>query len=733
VGAATSSDSRAPFWRDAAFEVQGDLRGDKSGSQSKVELTDPITLNVPLGLVCFDQRFTVHITMDAEAIDDRGHESGASAFILDPVHAGPGLTARGLTARGGTTTKEPPATPPPAARCPTGPRPHAGRLQLSSRAFTVGEASGAPMVLVTRRGGSRGATSVTINTSGGTARSGSDFTPTRTLVRFENGDTSPRLVEVPVREDLTTERPENFTVSLSKVRCAKLGTQRFATVTILDDDQPPPAPAPTFTIGGTVDGLQGSGLLLSNLGAELPVSANGSFTLPGTATSGQTYEVNVKTQPHNPDQVCTVERGAGHVSSANITNIAVHCATITTPSGLDTTFGSSGRVSTPVGEIGQGQAVVLQPNGGIVTAGSRQIGLASDFAVTRHHPDGSLDTSFGTGGIAVTDFGGAEDKALDAALTPDGGIVAVGEADPAGFLKADFGLARYNPDSTPTTSFGAGGIVTTDFSAHGDTANAVAVQGDGKIVVAGFATPASGIHSDFALARYNPDGTLDTTFGVGGKVTTDFGALSDDDARAVAIGPDGKIVAAGTATSSAGEDIALARYLPNGQLDPTFGTSGTTITDLGFDDVANGLALTPAGGIIIAGYTIGTKLNNDFLLARYGPDGSLDKRFGTLGITKTDLGSGNDFAENLTVDTQGRIIVVGRATSPTILEIALARYNPDGALETTFASNGTLTVDFHGAGDFGQDVTLDTAGRIIAAGYTANGPNTEFALIRANP
>ena len=211
---------------------------------------------------------------------------------------------------------------------------------------------------------------------------------------------------------------------------------------------------------------------------------------------------------------------------------------------------------------------------------------------------------------------------------------------------------------------------------------------------------------------------------------TDFGALSDD-ARAVAIEPDGTIVAAGTATSSAGDDIALARYLPNGQLDPTFGTGGTTTTDLGFDDVANAVALTPAGGIIIAGYTVGTKLNNDFLLARYGPDGSLDEGFGTLGVTKTDLGSGSDFAENLTVETQGRIIVVARATSPTILDMALARYNSDGTLDTTFASNGTSTTDFHGAGDFGQDVTLDTAGRIIAAGYTANGPDTE--LIRANP
>ena len=184
---------------------------------------------------------------------------------------------------------------------------------------------------------------------------------------------------------------------------------------------------------------------------------------------------------------------------------------------------------------------------------------------------------------------------------------------------------------------------------------------------------------------------------------------------------------------SAGEDIGLARYTPNGSLDTTFGSSGRTITDLGFDDVANGVALTFAGAVVVAGFTIGTKLNNDFLLVRYDPDGALDTGFGTLGVVKTDLGSGDDFGEDLAVDAAGRIVVVGRATSPTILDMVLARYTPDGTLDPGFASNGILTADFHGAGDFGQDVAFDSAGRIVAAGYTANAPDTEFALMRASP
>jgi uncharacterized delta-60 repeat protein len=254
------------------------------------------------------------------------------------------------------------------------------------------------------------------------------------------------------------------------------------------------------------------------------------------------------------------------------------------------------------------------------------------------------------------------------------------------------------------------------------------VQPDGKILVAGFATSTAGIDSDFAVARYNPDGGLDQGFGTGGIVTTDLGTQSDD-ARAIAIQPDGKIVLAG----SAGEDIGMARYTADGSPDPTFGNAGQTITDLGFEDVAAGVALTSAGGIVVAGYTIGTRRNNDFLLVRYRPDGDLDTAFGTLGLVKTDLGSGDDFAEDLTIDAARRIIVVGRATSPTILDMALARYNPDGTLDPAFGSNGILTADFHGAGDFGEDVALDNAGRIVAAGYTANGPDTEFALMRAHP
>jgi uncharacterized delta-60 repeat protein len=173
--------------------------------------------------------------------------------------------------------------------------------------------------------------------------------------------------------------------------------------------------------------------------------------------------------------------------------------------------------------------------------------------------------------------------------------------------------------------------------------------------------------------------------------------------------------------------IRIRTYTTGGSLDQSFGSAGGVISALGTND-ANGVALTASGQIVIAGTRSG-----DFMLARYGASGTLDPAFGTGGVVTTDISGADDFAEGLTIDPAGRIIVVGRATSSTILDMALARYRADGTLDTSFATNGILTADFHGRGEFGEDVALDAQGRIVTAGYTANGGDTEFALMRASP
>jgi len=646
------------------------------------------------------------------------------------ISEGSGLCARGLVSRGKPHFSEPRPTALAPARCTVARPRHTGLISFSDARFTANESERSPMVLITRTGGARGAASVRLTTRSGTAKAGRDFTTTATTIRFAAGDTSPRLVDIPLREDRTSERPETFTVALGQPHCAGLGGRRQATVRIIDDDQgqSQAPPSPTFTIGGTVTGLRGSGLVLTDRGADAPVTADGPFAVPGTHVSGETYDIQVRTQPHGPDQLCTVQRGRGTVGAADVTDVTVTCQTPPPPSGLDTTFGGTGRVSTPMGGLGQGEAVVIQPSGGIVTAGWRTTTTGQDFALTRHDPAGNLDPSFGTSGIATTDLGGADDQAYDAALLPNGGIVAVGATDPAGILHRDFGVVSYTAEGAPDPGFGSGGIVRTDILGGGDQANAVAVQPDGKILVAGFAVR-NGIDSDFALVRYTAGGLLDQSFGTGGVVTTDLGTQSDD-ARAVVVQPDGSIVVAGTA----GEDVALVRYLPGGTLDPGFGQSGVTITDLGgAEDVATGVALAAGGAIAVAGYTVGPRANRDFLLLRYRSDGHLDTGFAQQGFVTTDVLGSDDFAENLVVDPSGRIVLVGRAVSPTILDMALVRYLPDGTLDTSFDGDGIVTADFHGRGEFGQDVALDAAGRIVAAGYTANGGDTEFALLRANP
>ena len=702
VNAGTDPDS-APFWDKSSFRLSG-------GGQSRAvaQLRGPIDLSVPLDSVGNGEVFGVHVTLKSLAINDRGGESTVLGFIEDPEHVAPGLKTRGLTPLGKPRFPEPRVQPPAGARCTGRPRPAAGHLQLSRDAYAVTEADGFPMVLVTRTGGSRGATTATVTTSGGSARSGKDFKPTHTRVRFENGDTSPRVVEIPILEDRATESQESFTVALTHPQCSTLGKQKTAKVTILDDDQLA-TPQPAFTIGGSVDGLQGSGLVLSNLGAPLPVSANGSFTLTGTHSTGEPYEVRVASQPHNPDQLCTVQNGTGHVASANITNVSVHCQTTVIPSGLDTSFGSNGRVTTPGN--GDGDAVLIQPDGHIVTVGPREVGLNFhfQFGATRHDATGALDPTFGTNGIVTTGLGGNDDKAFDAAMFPDGSFVAVGQADPAGLANTDFGLVRYTADGQLDPAFGTGGKLVSDLSGHDDAARAVAIQPDGKIIAAGVAQPGPG-NSDFAIARYNADGTLDTTFGGDGIVTTDMGTFGDD-ITDIALQPDGKIVAVGVTD----QDAVLARYLPDGTLDPTFGNGGTAVGGINTNDV-RGLAIAPDGTILVAGLRA-----NAAIVASYAPDGKLNLGFGSFGVAVGDITSGLDSGDDLVVEPDGDIVVVGSASSTTVSDLALIRFKPDGTLDTS------VVADLSGFGDFGHALAIDSQGRIVAAGSA----NDQFGLMRA--
>jgi uncharacterized delta-60 repeat protein len=299
------------------------------------------------------------------------------------------------------------------------------------------------------------------------------------------------------------------------------------------------------------------------------------------------------------------------------------------------------------------------------------LGLQFAVASPADAKAGSLDRAFGVGGTVTTDFAGAGDVAAAVAVQADGKLVAAGWANTAGpfSFNQDFALARYNSNGTLDTTFGTGGKVTTDFGTVQDEAFALAVQPDGKLVAAG----AAGGPGDFALARYNPDGTLDTSFGTGGKVTTDFGGF--DQVAAVAVQADGKLVAAGT-TEGSSAVFALARYNPDGTLDTSFGTGGKVTTDFarpgGSFDQANGLVLQ--GSKLVAAGTAGPLPGFVFALARYRADGTLDPSFGSHGTVTTDFGGGTNEANALALQPDGKPVAAGFASTQTGEDFALARY-----------------------------------------------------------
>jgi uncharacterized delta-60 repeat protein/CSLREA domain-containing protein len=354
------------------------------------------------------------------------------------------------------------------------------------------------------------------------------------------------------------------------------------------------------------------------------------------------------------------------------------------------------------------------------------------IGVARAAP-GDLDPTFDTDGRVTTDFGGS-DYGRAVAIQPDGKIVV------AGYASGDFALLRYNVDGSPDPTFGSGGKVTTDVAGSADKGYAVAIQPDGKIVVAGFSY-VSGDY-DFAVARYHgSDGSLDDTFGSGGTVTTDFDDHGDY-GYGLAIQPDGKIVVVGFGYVDSQYDFAMARYDTYGNLDDTFGSDGKVTTDFGLSEWGSAVAIQPDGKIVVAGLT-DLDGDDDFAVARYqGNDGSLDDAFGSGGKVTTDFAGDDDTAYAVTIQPDGKIVVAGESNVSGNNDFAVARYNgEDGSLDAAFdgdsgmpgyPGNGKVTTDFGGDDDTGNGVTIQPDGKIVAAGYAMLSGTSDFALARYN-
>jgi uncharacterized delta-60 repeat protein len=417
------------------------------------------------------------------------------------------------------------------------------------------------------------------------------------------------------------------------------------------------------------------------------------------------------------------------ITAINISNSVSHCSAQS--GSLDNTFGIGGKVTTAIGSsTDAGNSVAIQGDGKIIVAGSSNNGANSDVALIRYNNDGSLDNNFGIGGKVTTAIGNSYDDGYCVALQSDGKILVAGTSDSSSSY--DFSIVRYNSDGSLDNAFGIGGKVTTDFAGGcSDWGYSIAIQIDGKILVAGSHTT-GGNRAYFALARYNSNGSLDNTFGVGGQVTTAIGDYYDF-SYSVAIQSDGKIVVAGTNQFTFGNvDFALIRYNSNGSLDNNFGTSGKVTTDIGgINNYGFSVVLQSDGKIIVAGGS-GNGTTTDFTIVRYNNDGTLDNTFGTGGKVITAIGSASDRAYSVILQSDGKIVVAGDTHNGLNYDFALVRYNSNGSLDNTFGINGKVTTAIGGTDDNGYSAAIQSDGKIVVAGSSFNGNKTDFAIVRYN-
>jgi uncharacterized delta-60 repeat protein len=370
--------------------------------------------------------------------------------------------------------------------------------------------------------------------------------------------------------------------------------------------------------------------------------------------------------------------------------------------------------------------VTLTPKslrGGVVLA----LLVSLVFSAAAMAAAGDLDPSFSGDGKQRSDFGSGPSAAEAGVRQADGKIVAVGGAD------ENFLVARYNLDGSLDSSFSGDGRVQTNFTGS-DGAADVALQGN-KIVVVGRSTNNTNGFGYFALARYNPNGSLDTNFSGDGKQTTLWGGFGEGEATGVALQSDGKIVAVGITNihGSHTRDFALARYTLNGSLDPSFSGDGKQTTELGFLGEfgvefawANGVGIQADGKIVAVGEAFDIPA---FALARFNPNGSLDTSFSGDGLQTTDFGVGAAGSE-AALQGDGKIVAVGSAGG----DFGLARYNTNGSLDTSFSGDGLQTTDFlFGDADQANDVAIQSSGRIVAVGSAIGGATGEdFGLARYN-
>ncbi len=367
----------------------------------------------------------------------------------------------------------------------------------------------------------------------------------------------------------------------------------------------------------------------------------------------------------------------------------------------------------------RGVAVIAGPDETIVLAGSALVDGADRFGLIRLNAAGLLDTTFAAAGKATVDASAGSDQAEAVAIQSDGKIVVAGTSSEGGL--SQFTVSRLGADGTPDGTFGPGGSVT--IATGSDMlARAVRIQSDGKLVIAG---QSAGGNADFQLVRLNANGTIDNTFGSSGYATLDLEG-SADYGEALTLQSDGKMIVGGTTMHNGIAVFSLVRLTASGLPDATFGTNGQAIlSNFSGEDLGEGVTVLADGRILIGG----TGYHNGqftFSVARLSADGQVDPTFGVDGRASVP-GAGSIFAEGMAVQADGKILIAGTLNSDYIV----ARLDANGAIDPSFGQSGIATIDL-GETDTARSITVQADGKILIAGTSTNAGVNQFSLVRLN-
>lgn len=712
-------------------------------------LSGTLTVPVDLSAVPRDREFTLDVRLKARVENMLGGESYLMARLRDPLNLGgvsmiyTGLTPTNRPVLGPITIASRPAP-----ACSTGNDPDSGTLQFSAPSYVAAEFNGnQPVVFVTRSGGTRGEVNAVVSFTGGSAIAGIHFTATPQTIEFGDGDDVPRAVSVPVLDNTTEDGDVTLNLALNtEPGCSTIGAAAAAVLTIVDDEIRA-APPPTYTVSVMVEGLEGVGLIIEDTitGANIAPTADGAQAIGYAYPPGANYNVRIVTQPGAPNQVCSVTNGSGVIADADVTDVGVVCVTQAQRRWLDPNFGTAGKVHS--NDLQFGRAVAVQPGGRIVVlSGLVLAGFNADGSVDASFGIGGRAAVQFNGGLAEEAYGMSMQPdgklvVVGRARTGTRYDMGVTRFNADGSLDLAFGslgVTTFNPyHMVPSL----GGTIGSHY------ANKSLIGADGKIYIAGaasFREDTGENHVSFAVARLNADGTPDVTFS-GGTGSTMALTGDPDIARSLAMQSDGKVVLAGSAANST--RIGLVRWLTDGSVDTAiqrlpehYGRDGAgyvllDATLLGLPSVASDIVMLEDDSVVVA--AAATVLHatlggvSQIRLVHATSDG---EALASGDYIITPIGPDNDIPYQLLRQPDGKFLLAAQVSSAaTVADFGLVRYNADLTLDTAFGENGVLLVDFFGARDGAVALALQPDGKIVVVGSARNGSSDRLGMMRVNP